>query len=95
MTDYNDGKWHAWNGGECPVDPEAHVDIIWINRVGELKRANSVPALFGFLPNGDTKIITFRVVKPAMPYDPLAALTARVERLEATLKDIARERDRE
>jgi len=19
MTDYNDGKWHAWNGGDCPV----------------------------------------------------------------------------
>lgn len=21
MTNYNDGKWHGWNGGECPVHP--------------------------------------------------------------------------
>ncbi len=21
MTDYNDGKWHGWNGGECRVTP--------------------------------------------------------------------------
>ena len=30
MTDinYNDGKWHGWNGGECPVHPETLVDIV-------------------------------------------------------------------
>jgi len=26
MTDYNDGNWHGWNGGECPVHPETEVD---------------------------------------------------------------------
>lgn len=26
MTDYNDGKWHGWNGGECPVHPETMVE---------------------------------------------------------------------
>jgi hypothetical protein len=26
MIDYNDGKWHGWNGGECPVHPESVVD---------------------------------------------------------------------
>jgi hypothetical protein len=26
-TDYNDGNWHGWNGGECPVHPEAEVTI--------------------------------------------------------------------
>lgn len=25
MTDYNDGKWHGWNGGECPVHPKSIV----------------------------------------------------------------------
>lgn len=24
-TNYNDGKWHGWNGGECPVHPETVV----------------------------------------------------------------------
>lgn len=28
MTDYNDGKIHGWNGGECPVHPESRV-ITW------------------------------------------------------------------
>lgn len=26
MTNYNDGKWHGWNGGECPVHPESEVE---------------------------------------------------------------------
>lgn len=25
MTNYNDGKWHGWNGGECPVHPKTRV----------------------------------------------------------------------
>ena len=27
MTDYNDGKWHGWNGGECPVHTESVVQV--------------------------------------------------------------------
>ena len=23
MVDYNDGNWHGWDGGECPVHPES------------------------------------------------------------------------
>lgn len=29
MTNYNDGNWHNWNGGECPVHPESVVAAIW------------------------------------------------------------------
>lgn len=25
-TDYNDGNWHGWNGGECPVHPMSKVE---------------------------------------------------------------------
>ena len=28
MTDYNDGKWHGWNGGECPVHPKTCVKAV-------------------------------------------------------------------
>lgn len=28
MTNYNDGKWHGWNGGECPVHPDSVVEYI-------------------------------------------------------------------
>lgn len=26
-VNYNDGKWHGWNGGECPVHPKTVVDV--------------------------------------------------------------------
>ena len=28
MTNYNDGKWHEWSGGECPVHPKTVVDFV-------------------------------------------------------------------
>lgn len=28
MTDYNDGKWHGWNGGECPVNPKTRLQAV-------------------------------------------------------------------
>lgn len=29
MTDYNDGSWHAWSGGECPVHPKSEIHAIY------------------------------------------------------------------
>ena len=30
MTDYNDGNWHGWYGGDdCPVHPKSVVDYVW------------------------------------------------------------------
>lgn len=29
MIDYNDGKWHGWNGGECPVHEEMIGDLTY------------------------------------------------------------------
>ena len=28
MTNYNDGNWHGWNGGKCPVHPKTTVDLM-------------------------------------------------------------------
>jgi hypothetical protein len=96
MTDYNDGKWHGWNGGECPVDPEALVDVVSINYVGSPERDASNYALAAdhcWVHDDDGDIIAFRVIKPGKPTDPLAALTARVERLEAILTKEASDAD--
>jgi hypothetical protein len=96
MTDYNDGKWHKWNGGECPVDPQAVVDVVSINYVGSPERDASNYALAAdhcWVHDDDGDIIAFRVVKPGKPTDPLAALTARVERLEAILTKEASDAD--
>lgn len=27
MEDYNDGEFHLWHGGECPVHPKSVVDV--------------------------------------------------------------------
>ena len=28
MTDYNDGNWHGWDGGECPVHPKSMIQAV-------------------------------------------------------------------
>ena len=30
MTNYNDGKWHGWDGGDCPVHPESVIEAVYI-----------------------------------------------------------------
>lgn len=34
MTDYNDGEWHGWNGGECPVHPKSRVQWTRFTGIG-------------------------------------------------------------
>ena len=65
MTDYNDGKWHGWNGGECPVHPKSQVDAVCTSIVpsgygratwktaGEINWAAGIPS----------EVVAFRVVK--------------------------------
>jgi hypothetical protein len=100
MTDYNDGEWHEWNGGECPVDPRAWVEV-WYDcgvfddseeiQAGELDWSHN-PTFF--------PITRFRVIKSPIPAtaepelspDPLADLAARVEKLEAIINAIVAQR---
>ena len=30
MTNYNDGNWHGWNGGECPVHPKSEIEAVYL-----------------------------------------------------------------
>lgn len=65
MTNYNDGRIHGWNGGECPVHPETEFEA-WL-RGGE--RDTDMARVFvgwqhdneDHYESGD--IIAFRVVK--------------------------------
>ena len=69
MTDYNDGKWHGWNGGECPVDLGCLVEFQTI--CGVDRRADHDPCAAGdlsWLHDGDDgDLIAFRVTKPDPP----------------------------
>lgn len=58
MTDYNDGKWHGWNGVECPVHPKSLVVVL-----------NAINGVLGERTAGITDwksqtLIAFRVIKP-------------------------------
>ena len=34
MTNYNDGNWYGWNGGECPVNPKTLVEALYPSGLG-------------------------------------------------------------
>lgn len=36
-VDYNDGKWHGWNGGERPVHPNSTIEVVYKNKQGQTK----------------------------------------------------------
>lgn len=60
MTDYNDGKWHGWNGGECPVHRESAVEMMTLDGESETGDAGS---LDWESTESAWSIIAFRVVK--------------------------------
>ena len=59
MTDYNDGKWHGWNGGECPVHPKSVVEVALHRGVS----LHAINASRWDWSDDDCPIIAFRVVK--------------------------------
>lgn len=67
-TDYNDGKIHGWNGGECPVHPKSEVSLWWNN--GEPDHGVSADQYKECYWHHDERnpneehIIAFRVTKP-------------------------------
>ena len=74
MTNYNDGKWHGCNGGECPVDPGTKVEIVFRDSNFNVF-ANFCITGKGWSwrrENGDCGkgiIIAFRVIEPAVKPD--------------------------
>lgn len=61
MTNYNDGKIHGWNGGECPVHPEAVVKF-WTNS-GGIDPVKAKCLRWKHTDEGLGDIIAFQVVK--------------------------------
>lgn len=53
---YNDGKWHGWNGGECPVHPESVVECLL-----ECGHSGEMPA--GWWTAWKTEVAAFRVIQ--------------------------------
>ena len=65
MTDYNDGNWHGWNGGECPVHPDTEVEGIYMKGDGIApsspftERAGS----FDWAYKNRYRLVAFRVIE--------------------------------
>ena len=59
-TNYNDGNWYGWNGGECPVHPKSVVDVCLIYRAC----VEGETAEQWFWDAKRTRIRAFRVTKP-------------------------------
>lgn len=62
MTNYNDGLWHGWNGGECPVHPNSVVEAVWTACGGAVRSEQRKARNFAWGANA-SRIIAFRVVK--------------------------------
>ena len=62
MNDYNDGKIHGWNGGECPVHPESVVTT-WM-RCGKCVEGWQATSFGWGHYGGKGDIVCFQVTKP-------------------------------
>ena len=65
MTDYNDGKWHGWSGGECPVEVSPMSEVRWKNADGHEDETIAGP--LNWTGHRGSPVIAFRVTKPAPP----------------------------
>jgi len=65
MTNYNDGKWHGWNGGECPVDVESIVEGMYLrdDMPAPKSPCKDRAGHFDWKYEAANTLIAFRVVK--------------------------------
>jgi hypothetical protein len=63
MVNYNDGNWHGWNGGECPVHPETVVEYVWNGSHGLVSQTEKAGWGIGWRSTGKYHMIAFRVIK--------------------------------
>lgn len=65
MTNYNDGNWHGWNGGECPVDYRSIVEGMYLcdGKPAPESPITDLAGHFDWNYEAENKLIAFRVVK--------------------------------
>ena len=62
--DPNDGKWHGWNGGDCPVHPKTEVEAVYTSSsLNDLDSDSGAADRFVWGHCGNFDIISFRVTK--------------------------------
>lgn len=81
MTDYYDGKWHGWSGGDCPVSDHTKVEALWVDPKGEFFKVVNFACHVAWLGKHKKKlgdpISAFRVIKPRELWvDAVSGLTS-------------------
>jgi hypothetical protein len=61
-VDYNDGKWHRWAGGECPVHLDSVVEVMFIDGQEDILMEEA-PANMWTWDSNNEPITTFRVTE--------------------------------
>jgi hypothetical protein len=61
-VDYNDGKWHRWAGGECPVHPSSVVHATFLVGIGEPRTDSRLARMFHWGACA-SPIVAFRVTE--------------------------------
>jgi len=60
MTDYNDGEWHGWNGGDCPVHKKSKVECVYTDNQRSITRQ---AIAFVWSATSLYRPVAFRVIK--------------------------------
>lgn len=63
-VNYNDGKWHGWNGGECPVHPKTLVQVVFSGQSAHKFYGHVADNLEWQNGVAPSNIIVFRVTEP-------------------------------
>lgn len=65
MTNYNDGRWYGWNGGNGPLHPKTLVDVRYSDTkcVVPVEEAGDPRTVRWTYKWGGAVIVAFRVVK--------------------------------
>lgn len=63
MTNYNDGKWHGWNGEVCPVHPKSELEAVFLSPFFSGADYRELLASSLNWNDSDTPVVAFRVVK--------------------------------
>jgi hypothetical protein len=67
MTNYNDGNWHGWSGGDCPVHESSEVEALWIDPKGKFCKVENIAENIAWggshRQKSDDPISAFRVTK--------------------------------
>ena len=62
LVDYNDGKWHSWSGGECPVHHLTFVRATFLTSNGDPRTEAKNAHMFNW-KDLTSPIVAFRVTK--------------------------------